>query len=106
MVDEDCWYNSKVTIASGDLYVASLSSTQQMRKSIQVQFKPILRLGSSCAMHHAGMLGSEETIRPTLNVRYSVVDEGCWYISKLSSARGSLYGAKPEETTCTARTKN
>ena len=32
-----------------------------------------------------------------------MVDEGCRYISKLSSARGSLCGAKPEETTCTTR---
>ena len=29
--------------------VPSLSSTQQMRKSIQIQFEPILRLGSSYA---------------------------------------------------------
>ena len=28
---------------------SSLSSTQQMRKSIQIQFEPILRLGSSYA---------------------------------------------------------
>ena len=34
-----------------------------------------------------------------------MVDEGCGYISKLSSARGCLYGAKPEETACTTRTE-
>ena len=58
MVDEGCWYSSKLAIASGTRYVASLSSTQQMRKSIQVQFELILHPSSSYAtassMHPAG----------------------------------------------------
>lgn len=53
-------------------YVASLSSAQQMRKSIQVQFKLILRPSSSCATPALcillGVLGSEgrcdESISP------------------------------------------
>ena len=49
MVDEGCRYISKLSSARGSLYGANLSSTQQMRKSIQAQFKLVLHPSSSYA---------------------------------------------------------